>query len=185
MTPVIPATACSILILLGACASVARAQESVPTPPPAPANCEGDAYRAFDFWVGDWIVTDPAGTEQGSNTITSEENGCLLVERWTSATGSTGQSYNYYNPERGTWRQVWVSAGGVIDYEGGLTETGSMKLVGEIVNRNGTSAPFTGEWTPNEDGTVTQHFEQQDTETGEWSVWFTGIYTRLEVDSGE
>ncbi|MEO1102103.1 MAG: hypothetical protein AAFW65_09710 [Pseudomonadota bacterium] len=185
MIPVTRIIAGFSLILVSACTSAATAQENAPTPTPIPANCEGEAYRAFDFWLGSWTVTDPAGTEQGLNTITAEENGCLLVERWTSATGSTGQSYNYYDPARETWRQVWVSTGGVIDYEGGLTDTGSMKLIGEIVNRNGTSAPFTGEWTPNEDGTVTQHFEQQDTETGEWSVWFTGIYTRLEVDSGE
>lgn len=172
------------LVVVGACAGIATAQESAPTPSPPPVICDGDAYRAFDFWLGDWLVKDPAGTEQGSNAITAEENGCLVVERWTSATGSTGQSYNYYDPSRDLWRQVWVSAGGVIDYEGGLTETGSMKLIGEIVNRNGTRAPFTGEWTPNEDGSVTQHFEQQDPETGEWSVWFTGIYTRAEVDSG-
>lgn len=185
MTPVTRIIAGLFLVLVSACAGAARTQESAPDVPPVPANCEGEAYRAFDFWLGEWAVTDVAGTDQGSNVITAEENGCLLVERWTSVTGSTGQSYNYYDPAREIWRQVWVSAGGVIDYEGGLTETGSMKLIGEIVNRNGTSAPFTGEWTPNEDGTVTQHFEQQDRETGEWSDWFTGIYTRVEVDSGE
>jgi hypothetical protein len=30
----------------------------------------------------------------------------------------------------------------------------------------------------NEDGTVTQHFQQHNAETGEWSDWFIGIYTK-------
>lgn len=175
------------MILLAGCATSAIAQDDETasaqsqTPPP----CEGEHYRDFDFWIGEWRVADLAGTYQGRNLITAEEGGCLLVERWTSAQGTTGQSYNYYNPGTDEWRQIWVSGSIVIDYTGGLTDTGSMKLVGAITTRDGVSAPFTGEWTVNADGTVTQHFEQQDTETGEWAVWFTGVYTREEVDTGE
>lgn len=156
----------------------AGAQDSETPPPP----CGGDAFKQFDFWLGEWDVT--AGPEQalaGRNVITSEENGCLVLERWTSATGSTGQSYNYYNPATEKWRQVWVSQGAMIDYEGGLTETGSMKLVGTITYvGSGLQADFTGEWTLNDDGTVTQHFEQYDAETEEWGPWFTGLYTKVE-----
>ena len=103
-----------------------------------------------------------------------------MLETWRSANGTTGQSYNYYNPDTDKWRQVWVSVGAIIDYEGGLTEAGSMKLIGTITyHATGQSAPFTGEWTPNEDGTVTQHFEQYNADTDEWATWFTGIYTRI------
>ncbi len=150
--------------------------------PAAPAGpCDGVDYHAFDFWVGDWDVTDVNGTPQGTNSITREEGGCLLVERWVSAAGNTGQSYNYYDPGMDVWRQVWVSGGAIIDYTGGLTETGSMRLEGVISNRAGTPAlPFTGEWTLNEDGTVTQHFEQYNREDDTWAVWFTGIYHKKE-----
>ncbi len=67
--------------------------------------------------------------------------------------------------------------------EGGLTESGSMKLEGEITYiASKLQADFTGEWSLNEDGTVTQHFEQYDAEKDEWTVWFTGIYTKIETD---
>ena len=89
---------------------------------------------------------------------------------------------NFYNPVTDEWRQVWVSAGTIIDYTGGLTETGSMLLKGTITyTGNGTSFPFTGEWTPNDDGTVTQHFEQYDPEADDWKGWFTGIYKKKSV----
>ena len=147
--------------------------------PPAPP-CNAEAFHQFDFWLGDWTVTTPDGTVAGTNQITSEENGCLILERWTSASGGTGQSYNYYNPATESWRQVWVSQSAMIDYQGGLTDTGSMKLAGTITYvASGAQADFTGEWTANEDGSVTQHFEQYDPETETWVTWFTGRYTPI------
>lgn len=145
--------------------------------------CEAEIYHAFDFWIGAWEVSDANGVLQGTNSITREEGGCVLLERWTSASGGTGQSYNYVDPASGNWRQVWVSAGANIDYEGGRTEEGAMKLEGTITYRGGTAFPFTGEWTPQEDGSVKQYFEQYDPETERWNPWFLGIYTKSEGDS--
>ena len=140
--------------LIGVLLAVAPNALAQDDPPPP---CNSEAFKQFDFWLGHWEVTTPDGTLAGENLITSEENGCLVLERWSSAGGGTGQSYNYYNPATEKWRQVWVSQGGMIDYEGGLTDTGTMKLTGTITYvATGQQAPFTGEWTPNEDGTVTQ-----------------------------
>jgi hypothetical protein len=150
----------------------------------APAPCSDAAFAQFDFWLGDWGVYAPDDTFAGNNQITREEGGCLILERWTSVNGGTGQSYNYYNPATEKWRQVWVSQGAQIDYEGGLTDAGSMKLIGTITYvANGQQADFTGEWTPNADGSVTQHFEQFNSETDAWDVWFTGRYVRSAPDT--
>ncbi|MEM9180359.1 MAG: hypothetical protein AAGA89_11630 [Pseudomonadota bacterium] len=163
-------------------AGLAQAQDD--QTPPAP--CSGEAFHQFDFWVGDWAVTTPDGTYAGDNKITREEGGCLILETWTSATGGTGQSYNYYNPATEKWRQVWVNTGAMIDYEGGLTESGSMKLEGTITYvASAQTADFTGEWTLEADGTVTQHFEQYNAETDEWVPWFTGTYTAKEAEAAE
>ena len=142
------------------------------------------AYQQFDFWLGTWTVTGPNGQVAGVNEITAEEQGCLLVERWRGASGSTGQSYNYYNPVTEKWRQVWVSPGALIDYEGGLVAPGVMRLEGTITYpATGQTAPFTGEWSLNSDGTVTQHFEQFDATEEVWSPWFTGTYSRQSDDA--
>ncbi|MEZ6002074.1 hypothetical protein [Hyphomonas sp.] len=156
------------------------ASQTVATPPaPPPPPCQDEIYHAFDFWLGNWDVYDPAGNLVGTNSITSAESGCLLIEHWTNTGGGTGQSYNFYDPGTGQWRQLWVSAGSIIDYSGGLTEEGVMRLEGEIhAQGTGAVAPFTGEWTPNDDGSVTQHFRQQSTDTGEWSDSFVGRYVK-------
>ena len=123
-------------------------------------------------------MTDPKGVPQGENRITKVEAGCLVLEQWTSVRGNTGQSYNYYDPVTKKWRQVWVSIGMSIDYEGGLRADGAMVLVGEIHYHNGNRFPFRGTWTPMADGTVRQHFEQFDPKKDEWADWFIGIYRR-------
>ena len=149
---------------------------------PAPKTaCQTDAaFRAFDFWVGDWDVTSRTnGQFAGTNTIEVIEGGCALLETWKGKTGSTGISTNHYNPVTKKWRQLWISGGAYsIDYEGGI-EDGSMKMEGHIwYYANSQSFPFRGSWIPQEDGTVRQHFEQYNPESKQWVTWFDGIYTR-------
>ncbi len=164
---------------MSACAGAQSSQPDSSAPAAAPPNpCATEpAYKAFDFWLGRWRVESPDGVLQGHNEITREEGGCLLLERWRGAKGSTGQSYNYYNPHTQRWRQVWVSPGGIIDYSGGLTKAGAMRLTGEIVyHASGDRHEFRGTWTPLENGRVRQHFEQYDAEAERWNDWFVGIY---------
>ncbi|MEM9668104.1 MAG: hypothetical protein AAF950_04190 [Pseudomonadota bacterium] len=169
------------VVLFGASVDAAYAQDDPANT--AAASCTGSVYGEFDFWLGTWEVTDTEGVFQGRNTITREEQGCLVLERWTSAGGGTGQSYNYVDPASGAWRQVWVSSAANIDYVGGRTTSGGMRLEGEITYRSGDILPFTGEWTPRADGTVLQSFRQFNPEIGGWEDWFTGIYTRAEDDT--
>ena len=167
--------------VLSACTHVSVAEPAAPPKPPTSPACTTEAtpFRDFDFWIGAWDVTDPHGTIAGENVISREENGCLLVERWTGAQGGSGTSLNFVDPQTGLWRQVWMSQGAMIDYSGGLEDSGAMRLQGEITyTRTGKSFPFRGVWTPNKDGSVTQAFTQYDPETETWNDWFTGIYRR-------
>jgi len=151
------------------------------TPPP---TCDGMEHRAdFDFWVGEWNVYAPDGSFAGTNSIRKSQGGCLIEEHWTGASGSGGFSTNYFDPLRRVWRQTWFSSGAYIDYTGGLVADGAMSLEGEIYyQQNGDRFPFRGLWTPNEDGSVTQHFTQYNAEAESWDVWFTGLYVRQEND---
>jgi hypothetical protein len=99
------------------------------------------------------------------------------METWAGAGGSSGISINYYNPVRDEWRQLWVSAGEyAIDIVGGLVD-GSMVLVGEIYNyASNETYDFRGSWTPNDNGSVRQFFEQYNDETEIWDPWFDGLY---------
>ncbi|MDP7143911.1 MAG: hypothetical protein QGI68_06825 [Pseudomonadales bacterium] len=137
-------------------------------------------FSAFDFWVGEWTVTDrSSGRVAGTNRIMKVQGGCALSEDWNGKSGGTGMSVNYYNPVTGKWRQVWVAAGNyAIDIEGGLIK-GSMVLEGWIYDyRSGEKSPFKGTWTPNEDGSVRQYFQQYNSESKAWDGWFDGLYVK-------
>lgn len=139
---------------------------------------EGEHFADFDFWVGSWDVFTGDGNKAGSNVISRVENGCALQELWTSAGGTTGRSLNFYDPNRGKWRQHWVSPTGLlIDIEGGLVD-GSMVLEGIVYYFSGLQADFRGTWTPLEDGRVRQYFEQHDAASDSWQPWFEGFYVR-------
>jgi hypothetical protein len=141
----------------------------------AAAPCAEPPYRSFDFWVGHWLVATADGARAGRNHIALEENGCLLIERWQGANGTTGTSLNYYSGVTGRWRQVWVSPGMVIDIEGDFSD-GAMRLEGTIsYEQRGTRRPFRGTWTPLADGRVRQFFEE-DAGDG-WAAWFDGYYS--------
>ena len=152
------------------------------TPPAATSSpCKtDDAFHAFNFWVGQWKVTNRSnGAYAGDNSITVIEGGCALMEDWRGLSGSTGKSLNYYNPVTGKWRQLWLSGGAYsLDIEGGMRD-GSMMMEGTIwYYANGKAQPFRGTWTPNEDGSVRQFFEQYDVTEQQWQPWFDGLYVR-------
>ena len=144
--------------------------------------CESmEEFNQWDFWVGEWKVysNDEKRAFQGSNRISKHHKNCLIMENWTSAQGGTGSSMNYYDPVEKQWRQLWVAGGYSIDYTGGLDDNGAMVLNGKInYYKQGKSFPFRGSWTPNEDGSVRQFFEQFDEEKQSWNVWFDGLYIK-------
>jgi len=133
-------------------------------------------FNDFDFWVGEWEVRNNANDNvAGSNRIEKQVMNCLVMENWTGAGGSEGKSINYFNPLTEKWRQVWVAPGYVIDIEGGL-ENGAMVLTGTIDYFTDKQYQFRGSWTPADDGSVRQFFEQYDPENEVWMPWFDGRY---------
>ena len=158
----------------------ALGQEAPAAPPPNPFPCESiTGSQDFDFWVGEWEVTIADGTVVGTNYITKEPGGCVLVERWVSRGQSSGISLNFFHPTTAGWRQVWVGSGGsLIDIAGGLEEA-DMVMEGTIAYAtSGIRARFRGRWSVLADGRVRQFFEQFNVEEDAWQTWFEGFYRR-------
>lgn len=154
-------------------AVIASAQQPQRTP------CTSASNRQFDFWVGDWEVTDSAGaTVYGTNHVAREEGGCLIHENWAGSRGGTGQSLNFYDPLKQQWEQVWVGNDGlVLQVTGGLKGT-SMVLEGEAMAPGGTVSKQRASWTPQPDGRVRQYWQQSTDGGATWTVAFDGWYRR-------
>lgn len=133
----------------------------------------------FDFWIGDWEVTDRVtGKLAGHNKIEARHGGRVLVESYTSAGTYTGMSLNGYDAGAKRWHQCWMDNGGlVLDLYGGM-ENGSMVMTGETTRRDGTKQQERITWTPNPDGTLRQHWEQSGDGGKTWTTVFDGFYKR-------
>ena len=147
-------TLSAALFALAALSGFAAAQ-------PSAAGCTGPAFRQFDFWAGAWTVTDSAGkTVYGTNTVTVEEQGCLLHEHWVGSRGGSGQSFNFLAPRTGTWSQVWVGSDGTILRLEGALAGSAMTLKGAGIGAKGEPTIEWIEWTPYPDGRVRQVWRQ-------------------------
>lgn len=139
--------------------------------------CDDAAYRAFDFWAGEWNVHTPAGKLAGTNRIEREYGGCVLHERYDTGKGYRGESLNIYDAPRKTWHQTWVDTDGtLLTLEGGIVGS-AMVLEGRTTGADGAVTRHRITWTPNADGSVRQFWESTD-DKGAWTVAFDGNYTR-------
>ncbi len=131
----------------------------------------------FDFWVGEWEVTDPQGRVVGHNSITRLFGGRALAESWSGAGGVEGASLSAWDAARGRWHQTWTdSTGSTLLLDGGLTD-GAMVLEGDAPDDEDPSRPQRHRitWTPL-DGEVRQLWEVSDDEGSTWAVVFDGRY---------
>jgi hypothetical protein len=147
------------------------------TPADAPRLCTDAKHREFDFWAGHWKVLDAGGNPAGENVITVEQGGCVLVERWRSAKGGTGQSLNYYDPAAKRWKQRWVGLGLILEMQGGFDQ-GAMVLEGPLHDvRQARTTLLRGTWTRLPDGRVRQRFVESADQGRTWTEWFDGYYS--------
>lgn len=151
--------------------------ENTAAPQPQPA-CGSPEHRQFDFWVGEWSVTQ-AGKTAGTNRIERILDGCALLESWTGASGYRGNSLNFYDAARQRWHQTWIDTSGLALALDGELAQGSMVLAGtrlDPATQRTVHDRIT--WTPNPDGTVRQLWETS-TDGKTWSTAFDGLYSRV------
>jgi hypothetical protein len=171
----------ALAALLAAPPLAAAAQSPVPSASPAarPPACTSAQDRQFDFWLGDWTVTDNGtGKPAGTNRITRELRGCVLQEHWSGSEGGHGTSFNHYDAARKLWHQTWVDdSGGILYLDGGLRD-GAMVLSGTRPGRKGGTVTDRIVWTRRPDGSVRQWWRVSRNGGKTWSTAFDGIYRR-------
>ena len=153
---------------------------------PASRGCSDPAFHVLDFWIGTWDVY--VGNQRaGRDVVSTELNGCALIERWTDADGSRGMSFFAYDPFSGRFRQTWVTedpsslgglkyktmiarlADGGVRFEGVLPSSPSQR---PVLDRT-TLTPMTG-------GSVHQVIENSVDGGEHWRVAFDAVYRRAE-----
>lgn len=155
-----------IALLLLALSAEAQTPDSVAGP-----RCASAEYRQFDFWLGEWEVTQN-GKAAGRNSIRPILNGCAISEEWSGSSGFRGTSLNFYNADSKRWHQTWIDSRGQSLLLDGQLEGGSM-----VLQSAGTDMPrHRITWTPMPDKTVRQFWQVQQASGGEWKTLFDGRY---------
>jgi hypothetical protein len=175
------------LLLVAAASLGAQQAVAPPSPPqgPPPTPClESEIRRQFDFWLGTWDVSPwnvPAAEAPriGVNVITSIERGCALLEKWTSARGITGRSFNWYDTNLRTWRQLWIAqTGNTLDYSRGEYRDGAMRFLGYTIDAAGARTEQRLTFFNIHRDTVRQLFETSTDSGRTWAPSFDGRYVR-------
>jgi hypothetical protein len=136
--------------------------------------CRRGGFRDFDFWLGQWVITQPDGSPGGVSAITSELAGCAVMETYQ---GGGGRSLNLYDRLRDRWTQTYIDRGGLLGRLHGRLE-GVAMVMSSDVRTTPTGLELTSQltWTPRADGGVQQLWMQSTDGGATYAVAFDGNY---------
>jgi hypothetical protein len=184
----------SAILSLALCTPrLAHGQEGTPTAPaataPAAANppgkpyCTGGAYEQFDFWVGDWRVTDSKSGELiAFERVQRINDGCTILQdfyqlndqyqRPNSPVRLHGMSVSVFDGK--AWRQVYFdNMGSYITTAGRLDDKGVMVLTGDLKPASPDEVKVL--WESKPDGTL-RNYGFRRSAGGEWKPFFDNTY---------
>lgn len=139
-----------------------------------PDGCTSAESRQFDFWLGEWDVSNPGSSDLvAESSITLADQGCVIIEEWRPFQGPSGHSINFYDATDQRWHQAWADATPRrAEYRGAL-ENGV--LVFEQLASNPQARMSFQALDAN---TVRQWGERLDPATGAWNVTWDLTYRR-------
>lgn len=141
------------------------------------AACDAPEHRQFDFWIGQWDVTDK-GKVIATSRIERFADGCGILESYTQDDGYSGKSINFYDAALKRWRQQWVdSMGNSSEWVGELRE-GAMRFDGEAHRADGMKVVRNMTFTPLAGGSVRQASDRSLDGGKTWLPGYDFVYVR-------
>jgi len=143
-----------------------------------PHGCNrGPGARAFDFWVGSWIVQTPEGKRVGQSQISHGLEGCALVERFRGADGE-GTSLSTYSSGSRRWEMLFANTSGLVVHQQGVPVAGGLRFTGTGIRTDGTRQGMRTTFTALADSGVRQVLELSDDGGASWHEVGVAIYLR-------
>lgn len=139
--------------------------------------CESEEYRQFDFWLGTWEVSNPQNDQISKSKISLINDGCTLLEEYSTSSGYKGKSLNSFNSATKLWHQTWMDNTGLVLILNGQFDGQSMILSHHAIKSSAVLNQIT--WTPNVHGTVRQHWQTSKDNGKTWQTAFDGLYTKV------
>jgi hypothetical protein len=142
--------------------------------------CAGNAEsHKFDFWVGEWTVTNVAGQPAGSSSVEKILSDCVVFENWTDSQGGHGKSLNAFNRTLKQWQQFWTDQyGSVTEYRESEWVGPSLQYTARQTNAQGAPVMLRMTFTPIDANTVRQHGENSNDGGKTWTTGYDLTYHR-------
>ncbi|WP_448212378.1 hypothetical protein [Colwellia sp. MEBiC06753] len=144
----------------------------------ATSSCSLAEYRQFDFWLGQWTVTNHSNNQISQSKISAINNGCGILEEYQTPSGYVGKSLNIYDKQRQLWHQTWIDNTGLLLQLEGKFSSGKMVLTGTTQDAEGNSLLNQISWQQLTDGKVNQVWQVSKDNGQSWQLLFDGIYTK-------
>ncbi len=144
------------------------------------AACDDPPHHQLDFWVGEWEVFDGENNRVGTSVLAKAMNGCAIDVHWLDPDGSKVWEIFYYEIASKTWKQVWIGDNGATKERVRVDQLkdGSVRFLGEVRHRDGTSHQDRSTVTPVAGGNVHQVIETSSDGGRTWAVSFDAEYRR-------
>jgi hypothetical protein len=97
------------------------------------AACAANAHgRQLDYWVGDWLVTNPGESgNQSSSTVRLALEQCVVIENWSDHKGHDGENIFGYSEGDASWRGMFFdNRGHVHVFVDGKVDAGAAEFSG-------------------------------------------------------
>jgi hypothetical protein len=148
-------------------------------PTEAAAACQSAAYHQFDFFVGRWDVTNPAGEKIGTDEVSKAYGACVLVEKWHDGDDSGGGiGLTGYSIGHHSWHQDFMDdTGFVLTIDGGMVGS-KMIMTGADYLKTGVRRLHRVVWTTRADGSVEEVWKTSVDGGATWQPHFDGIFRK-------
>jgi hypothetical protein len=142
------------------------------------ANCLSNEYLTFDFWLGNWQVSTAEDNIIRNSRVTKINDGCTLLEEYSTPSGYKGKSLNIYNKQTQEWHQTWTDNNGLLLQLNGNIVGNSMVMLGQTIDERNKNVINKITWTPKAKGTVRQFWQTSHDNGKTWQTLFDGLYTQ-------
>ena len=142
-----------------------------------PASLDPES-RQFDFWLGDWAITNPNGSNEASSRVYLALGQYLLVENWDDGRGHKGENLFAYSADDKTWHGMFADNHGRVHVFTGKVTTGLAEFYGPSRGSAGESVLNRIRVVRLAPDKVEQSWEQSTDNGASWAAVFKGEYSR-------
>ncbi len=140
--------------------------------------CSSGEYRQFDYWLGNWSVSN-GGANTGTSKVELSLDQCLIVESWAGARNHVGKKIFAYSPEDHRWYGMFAdNEGRVHVFSEGKVMAGSAEFQGPSRGPNGETVLNRMKIVRTGADRVEETWEKSSDSGVSWKEVYRGEYSR-------